>query len=35
VRAAGATGVAAIAAILDTDSPADATRRFLDALAAA
>ncbi|HEX3175361.1 MAG TPA: thiamine phosphate synthase [Methylomirabilota bacterium] len=35
VRAAGAAGVAAIAAILDTDSPADATRRFLDALAAA
>ena len=34
VRAAGATGVAAIAAILDTDSPADATRRFLDALTA-
>jgi AcrR family transcriptional regulator len=27
--------VAAIAAILDTDSPADATKRFLDALAAA
>ena len=34
VRAAGATGVAAIAAILDTASPADATRRFLDALTA-
>jgi thiamine-phosphate pyrophosphorylase len=34
VRAAGAAGVAAIAAILDTDSPADATRRFLEALAA-
>jgi thiamine-phosphate pyrophosphorylase len=32
VRAAGAAGVAAIAAILDTDSPADATRRFLQAL---
>ena len=35
VRAAGATGVAAIAAVLDTPSPADAVRRFLDALAAA
>ena len=35
VRAAGACGVAAIAAILDTPSPADAIRRFLDALAAA
>jgi thiamine-phosphate pyrophosphorylase len=35
VRAAGAAGVAAIAAILDTESPADATKRFLDALAAA
>jgi thiamine-phosphate pyrophosphorylase len=35
VRDAGAAGVAAIAAILDTDSPAAATRRFLDALAAA
>ena len=34
VRAAGATGVAAIAAILDTPSPADATKRFLEALAA-
>jgi len=34
VRLAGAWGVAAISAILDTDSPADATRRFLDALAA-
>ena len=35
VREAGAAGVAAIAAILDTDSPGAATRRFLDALAAA
>jgi len=35
VRLAGAFGVAAISAILDTDAPADATRRFLDALAAA
>jgi thiamine-phosphate pyrophosphorylase len=35
VRASGAFGVAAIAAILDQASPADATRRFLDALAAA
>jgi thiamine-phosphate pyrophosphorylase len=34
VRAAGAAGVAAIAAILDTASPADATKRFLEALAA-
>lgn len=34
VRAAGARGVAAIAAILDTPSPTDAVRRFLDALAA-
>ena len=34
VRAAGATGVAAISAILDTSSPADAVRRFLEALAA-
>ncbi len=34
VRAAGAAGVAAIAAILDTASPADATRRFVEALAA-
>jgi thiamine-phosphate pyrophosphorylase len=34
VRRAGAHGVAAIAAILDQASPADATRRFLDALAA-
>lgn len=33
VRGAGARGVAAISAILDTDRPADATRRFLDALA--
>jgi thiamine-phosphate pyrophosphorylase len=35
VRAAGAIGVAAIAAILDAPAPADAVRRFLDALAAA
>jgi len=35
VRAAGAHGVAAIAAILDTPSPADAVRRFLEALSAA
>lgn len=34
VRSAGASGVAAIAAILDAPSPADAVRRFLDALAA-
>ena len=34
VRAAGARGVAAIAAILDTPSPGDAVRRFLEALAA-
>jgi thiamine-phosphate pyrophosphorylase len=34
-RAAGAGGVAAIAAILDTDSPGDATKRFLEALAGA
>ena len=33
VRAAGARGVAAISFILAADSPADATRRFLDALA--
>ena len=33
VRRAGAFGVAVISAILDTDSPAGATRRFLDALA--
>jgi thiamine-phosphate pyrophosphorylase len=33
VRGAGARGVAAISAILAADSPADATRRFLDALA--
>jgi thiamine monophosphate synthase len=33
VRAAGASGVAAIAGILDTPSPADATKRFLEALA--
>jgi thiamine-phosphate pyrophosphorylase len=35
VRAAGAHGVAAIAAILDTPSPADAVGRFLEALSAA
>ena len=35
VRAAGAHGVAAISAILAAESPADATRRFLDALASA
>ena len=34
VRAAGAHGVAAISAILAADSPADATRSFLDALRA-
>ena len=34
VRAAGAAGVAAIAAILDTLSPGDATKRFLEMLAA-
>ena len=34
VRAAGARGVAAIAAILDTPSPPDAVRRFLEALSA-
>ena len=33
VRAAGAHGVAAIAAILQAPSPGDAVRRFLDALA--
>jgi thiamine-phosphate pyrophosphorylase len=33
VRAAGARGVAAISAILAADSPAEATRRFLDVLA--
>ena len=33
VRGAGAHGVAAISAILAAESPADATRRFLDALA--
>jgi thiamine-phosphate pyrophosphorylase len=33
VRGAGADGVAVISAILAADSPADATRRFLDALA--
>jgi thiamine-phosphate pyrophosphorylase len=32
VRAAGAHGVAAISAILAAESPAEATRRFLDAL---
>ena len=32
VRAAGAHGVAAVSAILAADSPADATRSFLDAL---
>ena len=35
VRAAGARGVAAISAILSADSPATATRRFLEALSAA
>jgi thiamine-phosphate pyrophosphorylase len=35
VRGTGVAGVAVIAAILDTDSPADATKRFLEALAAA
>lgn len=34
VRAAGAAGVAVISAILTADRPGDATRRFLDALAA-
>jgi thiamine-phosphate pyrophosphorylase len=34
VRGAGAAGVAAIAAILDSASPGDATKRFLEALAA-
>jgi thiamine-phosphate pyrophosphorylase len=33
VRAAGAHGVAAISSILTADSPADATRRFLEVLA--
>jgi thiamine-phosphate pyrophosphorylase len=33
VRAAGAAGVAVISAILEADSPADATARFLDQLA--
>jgi thiamine-phosphate pyrophosphorylase len=33
VRAAGAAGVAVIAAILDSASPGDATKRFLEALA--
>jgi thiamine-phosphate pyrophosphorylase len=33
VRAAGVAGVAVISAILSADSPADATKRFLDALA--
>ena len=35
LRGSGAFGVAAIAAILGAPSPADAVRRFLDALAAA
>jgi thiamine-phosphate pyrophosphorylase len=35
VRASGAAGVAAIAALLDTASPGDATKRFLEALASA
>ncbi|MBI1846145.1 MAG: thiamine phosphate synthase [Candidatus Rokubacteria bacterium] len=35
VRATGAAGVAAISAILDAEAPAEATRRFLDALGAA
>jgi thiamine-phosphate pyrophosphorylase len=35
VRAAGAYGVAAIAAILDAPSPADVVRHFLEALAVA
>jgi thiamine-phosphate pyrophosphorylase len=34
VRAAGAAGVAVISAILSADAPAEATRRFLAALAA-
>jgi thiamine-phosphate pyrophosphorylase len=34
VRGAGAAGVGAIAAILDSASPGDATKRFLEALAA-
>src|SRR5207247_5136225 len=34
VRQAGARGVAVVSAILAADSPADATRRFLEALAA-
>jgi len=34
VRRAGARGVAVVSAILATDSPADATRRFLEVLAA-
>jgi thiamine-phosphate pyrophosphorylase len=34
VRAAGARGVAAISAILAADAPGEATRRFLEALAA-
>jgi thiamine monophosphate synthase len=33
VRQAGARGVAVISAILAADSPANATRRFLEALA--
>jgi len=32
VRATGAAGVAVISAILSADSPAHATRRFLEAL---
>ena len=35
VRRAGARGVAVVSSILAADSPADATRRFLEALAAA
>jgi len=35
VRRAGAHGVAVVSSILAADSPADATRRFLEALAAA
>lgn len=35
VRRSGATGVAAISAILAASSPADATKRFLEALSAA
>jgi thiamine monophosphate synthase len=32
VRGTGARGVAVVSAILDTDRPADATRRFLEEL---